>query len=228
MVDICFAAGAFSLRFKRTARSCASRKAISYCEARNPDGGEGRDALELILPSEKYTETLGAFLALNSEVGDAILLHGDLGSGKTTFARGYIRCFLGDPNYFVTSPTYLLDNTYPDEGNSILEGVAVHHLDLWRLQEGNTRSRQIADFNLLFEQSVTLIEWPSRLAEADMPRSRLDIYLAAQENGRTARLTGTGSRWEEQLEQLLNSCSTLPDGVNLELPLDVLPDDCWL
>mmetsp|Transcript_33803 Transcript_33803/g.132839 ORF Transcript_33803/g.132839 Transcript_33803/m.132839 type:complete len:194 (-) Transcript_33803:579-1160(-) len=193
MVDICFAAGAFSLRFKRTARSCASRKAISYCEARNPDGGEGRDALELILPSEKYTETLGAFLALNSEVGDAILLHGDLGSG-----------------------------------NSILEGVAVHHLDLWRLQEGNTRSRQIADFNLLFEQSVTLIEWPSRLAEADMPRSRLDIYLAAQENGRTARLTGTGSRWEEQLEQLLNSCSTLPDGVNLELPLDVLPDDCWL
>lgn len=73
-----------------------------------------------------------------------------------------------------------------------------------------------------------LKKWPSRLAEADMPRSRLDIYLTAQENGRTARLTGTGSRWEEQLEQLLNSCTTLPDVVNLELPLDVLPDDCWL
>ncbi|KAJ8901796.1 hypothetical protein NDN08_004002 [Rhodosorus marinus] len=199
-----------------------------YSELRNPDGGERQVGLELTLPSEKYTETLGAFLALNSEVGDALLLHGDLGSGKTTFARGYIRCFLGDPNYFVTSPTYLLDNAYPDEGNSILEGVAVHHLDLWRLQEGDTRSRQVADFDLLFEQSVTLIEWPSRLAESDMPRSRLDIYLTAQENGRTARLTGTGSRWEEQLDQLKKSCSILPGGSNLELPLSVVPDDCWL
>lgn len=86
-----------------------------------------------------------------------LLLHGELGCGKTSLARGYIRCFLGYHDYSVTSPTYLLDNAYPDEGNSILEGVTVHHIDLWRLEE-DTDIRRVADFNSLYTSCVTLIE----------------------------------------------------------------------
>lgn len=85
-----------------------------------------------------------------------MLLNGDLGAGKTSLARGYIRCFIGNADSFITSPTYLLDNSYPDEGNSLLEDVTVHHIDLWRLD--SSQSRQVADFDALYSNCVTLIE----------------------------------------------------------------------
>lgn len=68
--------------------------------------------------------SLLATLALDSDtdpVGGVIFLQGDLGAGKTTFARGFVRAATGDADLRVTSPTYLLSNTYPIASHPSLE-----------------------------------------------------------------------------------------------------------
>ena len=76
-------------------------------------------------------EELGICLADYLDIQDVILLSGDLGAGKTTFARGIIRCKFGDNNMVVTSPSYLLDNVYQYD-----EDKYIHHMDLYRLPTG--------------------------------------------------------------------------------------------
>ena len=65
-------------------------------------------------------QDLGAILSINTGPGDVILLGGDLGAGKTCFSRGFVRARTGDLEQRVTSPTYLLSNTY-DAGNVLYE-----------------------------------------------------------------------------------------------------------
>lgn len=72
-------------------------------------------------------EELGKEIAKLLTVGDVILLRGDLGAGKTTFTRGLLRELYEDDSMIVTSPSYLLDNTYE------YNGVLIHHMDLYRL-----------------------------------------------------------------------------------------------
>lgn len=88
-------------------------------------------ALVLSIPTMETMEEVGALIAALSRPSDCILLDGDLGSGKTTFSRGFIRCKLGmvdtddigggggggdvparNNALRITSPTYLLSNTY--------------------------------------------------------------------------------------------------------------------
>eukprot|EP00752_Nemacystus_decipiens_P017511 g15696.t2 len=64
-------------------------------------------------------EQAGAFFGADTEDGDTVLLHGDLGTGKTCFARGFIRARVGNPCLAVTSPSYLLDNTYKVEDEDV-------------------------------------------------------------------------------------------------------------
>lgn len=87
------------------------------------------------------------------------MLKGDLGSGKTCFARGFIRALLQDESLFVTSPSYLLDNTYVTS-----EDVIIHHMDLYRLP--NAFDSHILGIPGIFNSSICLIEWPDRLPPA--------------------------------------------------------------
>ena len=60
-------------------------------------------------------EEVGALVSILSEPSDVLFLDGDLGSGKTTFSRGFIKCKLGiqeEEEIRITSPTYLLSNAY--------------------------------------------------------------------------------------------------------------------
>lgn len=61
--------------------------------------------------SEESIESLGATLGMISKKADVVLLRGDLGVGKTCFARGFIRAKVDESDLRVTSPSYLLDNT---------------------------------------------------------------------------------------------------------------------
>ena len=70
--------------------------------------------------SVKQLERIGAIMAAKSAVGDVLLLRGSIGVGKSCFCRGYIRELIGDPKLLVTSPTYLLDNTYANSNNEIM------------------------------------------------------------------------------------------------------------
>lgn len=74
-------------------------------------------SLQLSVRSVEDMEDIGGLLASitledKATAGSVIFLQGDLGAGKTTFTRGFVRAATGDPDLCVTSPTYLLSNSY--------------------------------------------------------------------------------------------------------------------
>lgn len=131
----------------------------------------------LWLPTAGHTHALGAYLAAGAVAGDVVLLHGGLGAGKTALARGFVQAARRDPELAVTSPTYLLTNFYPP-GEGEREGgccvPSICHMDLWRVDDAS--ARPIVDFPHVFQECVSLIEWPDRL-KALTPHIRLDVFL---------------------------------------------------
>mmetsp|Transcript_31903 Transcript_31903/g.66584 ORF Transcript_31903/g.66584 Transcript_31903/m.66584 type:complete len:280 (-) Transcript_31903:970-1809(-) len=143
-------------------------------------------SLELYIPEAEDMEDLGGLLATlvlgtdaekddtMSSSADLILLDGDLGAGKTALSRGFIQTALGDFDMPVTSPTYLLSNTYKTS-----ETPEIQHMDLYRLT--GTKPNELRPLNLkhVFDNCVALIEWPERLGEMmkEVPADRLEIYL---------------------------------------------------
>lgn len=142
------------------------------------------------LPDEASTGRLAAAVARLARVGDAILLEGPLGAGKTTFARAFLRAFFGDPLLEVPSPTFTLVQTYGGLGQA-----RVYHFDLWRI-EGPT-----ALVELGFEEAlgdIVLVEWPDRLGEL-RPERALTVSLSlAEGDRRRVMLEG----WPDRLEEL--------------------------
>ncbi len=141
------------------------------------------------LPSLAATEALAAALAGVARAGDAILLEGGLGVGKTAFARAFLRAATGDRALVVPSPTYTLVQSY---ATSI--GV-VHHFDLWRL-EGPGGLAELGWDEAC--DGIVLLEWPDRLGQL-RPADALTVALQS---------TGTGSRravlsgWPDRLGRI--------------------------
>src|SRR5215475_6696337 len=92
----------------------------------------------LVLANEEATRRLAADLANLLEPGDFIALAGDLGAGKTTFARALIAALAGDVGIEVPSPTFTLVQTYE------LPRFTVMHADLYRL----TSASELAELGL--------------------------------------------------------------------------------
>ena len=133
------------------------------------------------------TETLAAHIAALAQPGDAILLEGPLGAGKTAFARAFLRAAAGDPDLVVPSPSYTLVQTYATHLGP------VHHLDLWRL-DGPAELAELGWAEAMGD--IVLVEWPDRLgplAPADALRMTFTIM---GETCREIRLTG----WPDRLE----------------------------
>jgi tRNA threonylcarbamoyl adenosine modification protein YjeE len=140
------------------------------------------------LPNEQATLKLMADIAGILEPGDVITLSGDLGAGKTTFARALIRYLAGDTNVEVPSPTFTLTQSYD------LPRFPVVHADLYRLS-GPSELAELG-FDDFEPGTVMLIEWPDRAA-GFLPPDRLDIgFTLAPMQGptyRNVRVTGYGS-----------------------------------
>ena len=137
------------------------------------------------LEEEGDLEDFGFILAGMLSAGDVVLMRGNLGAGKTTLSRGIIRGKVGDMNLRVTSPSYLLDNTYAF-GDAVPQTL-VHHIDLYRLPPSSDLS--ILGIPAIFTSGLCLIEWPERLSEGlvdSLPPAFLDVYLTAatEENER--------------------------------------------
>lgn len=134
---------------------------------------------EVQTDSEVETAVFAAGLASRLKPGDTILLHGTLGSGKTTFARALIRALTNDENLDVPSPTFTLVQTYDTPPGTLW------HFDLYRLQ------REDEIYELGWEEAlsegVLLVEWPERLGSL-LPSSRLDIYFTPVKNKPGSRL----------------------------------------
>ena len=143
------------------------------------------------LRDEAATAALGAAIARGLKTGDAVLLEGELGSGKTTLARAILRA-LGVAEY-VPSPSFTLVQAYETPG------LTVRHFDLYRVSAANELNELGLDDALA--EGAVLIEWPER-ARARMPASALEVRLSASsETAREAKLSGP-ARWREILEGL--------------------------
>lgn len=149
---------------KRAAATISNSTTVSHHQA----------AHKIWLPSENDTYNLGKILASDVRPSDVLLLHGQLGAGKTSVARGYIHTARQDPLLQVTSPTYLLANAYPAQQSEQHAAPTVYHLDLWRLDDAS--SRPIVDFDHVFRSAASLIEWPDRLKSL-VPPDCLDVIL---------------------------------------------------
>lgn len=142
------------------------------------------------LPDEAATCALAATLAGRAKRGDIIGLSGELGSGKTTFARAFIGARLNAGE--VPSPTFALVEIYQS-----LTGPAVWHFDLYRLD----RPEDAYELGIedAFAEGISLIEWPERLGPL-LPREHLGVTLGQgrQATERRARLDAPPS-WASRL-----------------------------
>lgn len=144
--------------------------------------------MEITLENLAATEALAARLAGLARAGDALLLQGPLGAGKSALARGFLRAASGDTALEVPSPTFTLVQSYDLPG-----GVAAHHFDLYRLAGPDGLPE------LGWEEAragIVLVEWPERLGPLT-PADALRVELApgATEECRLARITGWEGRW---------------------------------
>jgi tRNA threonylcarbamoyladenosine biosynthesis protein TsaE len=136
------------------------------------------------LPDEIATAALAARLAGMVRPGDVIALKGELGAGKTSFARAFIRARGGDED--VPSPTFTLVQTYD------LPGGTVWHFDLYRLRAPEEAWE--LGIEEAFAEGITLIEWPERLGMLLPPRRLLvTLDFTAAPGARRATLAGDGA-----------------------------------
>jgi len=148
------------------------------------------------LPDLEATRRLAAELAPLLRPGDVLALSGELGAGKTTFARALIAALAERhhvPPEEVPSPTFTLVQTYD------FPGLSLWHFDLYRLKAPEEALE--LGIEEAFAAAVSLVEWPERLGPF-LPRERLDVALEfANGEARRARLAGAGN-WAARLERL--------------------------
>ncbi len=133
-----------------------------------------RDAVQT--PDEAATEALGRQLAGKLTGGELVALHGDLGAGKTVFARGVARGL----GVFVpvTSPTFTILQEY------VGDSLRLYHVDLYRLHGvEDALSFGLEDY-LDDNAGVTLIEWPERAPELFADRPVIHVWIRHVAGGR--------------------------------------------
>ena len=150
---------------------------------------------DMDLPSEAATVSIARRLAIVARSGDVIALNGDLGAGKTSFARGFIAALTGQAEE-APSPTFTLVQTYDSALGTIW------HFDLYRLARPDD-ARELG-FEDALADGITLIEWPERIA-GQLPKQRLDLTLsfsAGNDDARHLHLAGYGN-WAPRLRAVV-------------------------
>ncbi|MDX8353223.1 tRNA (adenosine(37)-N6)-threonylcarbamoyltransferase complex ATPase subunit type 1 TsaE [Cognatiyoonia sp. IB215182] len=147
--------------------------------------------LQITLTDEAATAALAARIAAILRPGDTLLLEGEIGAGKTAFARAAIRAMLGRAED-VPSPTFTLVQTYDTPQGP------VWHFDLYRL----THPDEVLELGLdqALAEAICLIEWPDRLG-ADSPSDALNLAFEARATDHAVTLT-MPDVWAERIKAL--------------------------
>ncbi|WP_377299080.1 tRNA (adenosine(37)-N6)-threonylcarbamoyltransferase complex ATPase subunit type 1 TsaE [Rhizobium sp. SGZ-381] len=136
--------------------------------------------LQLALSGEADTVRLGEDLALALKAGDCLALSGDLGAGKSTLARAFLRAMADDDDLEVPSPTFTLVQAYDLR-------IPVAHFDLYRLADGSELDE--LGFDEALNDGICLVEWPE-MADAELPGSRIRLTLVHDGDSRRAEIHG--------------------------------------
>jgi tRNA threonylcarbamoyladenosine biosynthesis protein TsaE len=150
----------------------------------------------LVLRTANATGTRGVATAISqvAAAGDLVLLAGELGAGKTTFAQGFAAGLgISDP---VTSPTFTLVREY--EG----PGLGLRHLDVYRLEQ-LSEATDLGLAEMLDEDAVMLVEWGDAIVAA-LPPDHLDVRITfgAGDDDRRIELVPIGPRWSARMRAL--------------------------
>ncbi|WP_159016075.1 tRNA (adenosine(37)-N6)-threonylcarbamoyltransferase complex ATPase subunit type 1 TsaE [Cognatiluteimonas profundi] len=165
------------------------------------------------LRDARATDALGGLLSRTQPDRAIVYLHGDLGAGKSTLARAWLR-ELGVTGA-IRSPTYTLVEHYPLDGDRM-----ALHLDLYRIgAPGELEFLALDDANA----SLWLVEWPERGGHA-LPEADLHVFLELAGEGRQAELregSPVGAAWLERVEEN-GVCEPFlpPDDRNTPQPTD--------
>lgn len=145
------------------------------------------------LPDPAATREFGVALAEHLRAGDLVILTGDLGAGKTTLTQGIGAAL--QVRGQVASPTFVIAREHP----STVGGPGLVHVDAYRL--GGLAELDALDLDSSLEDSVTVVEWGSGVAEALTP-NRLEVRIGrargeAADAGRDVEVQGVGPRWAD-------------------------------
>ncbi len=149
------------------------------------------DFLTLNITDIARTADIAGQLSYLSEKGEVIELVGDLGAGKTTFARYFINSLCGSDQQ-VTSPTFNIVQIY-DAVN-----FPIWHFDLYRLKDAS----ELEEIGLYqaFDEALCLIEWPEIIDDI-LPEDRLLVKIHLENDKRNVVLEGFG-KWKEKLGKI--------------------------
>ena len=144
------------------------------------------------LPDESATAALATRIAAVAVPADIIALKGDLGTGKTTFARAFIRA-CGNQDE-VPSPTFTLVQVY-DAGPA-----AIWHFDLYRIRAPEDAWELGIEDALI--TGISLVEWPERLGPL-LPDRRLELGFAFGDKPGARRIAiDPGEGWQKRLAMI--------------------------
>ncbi|WP_209016083.1 tRNA (adenosine(37)-N6)-threonylcarbamoyltransferase complex ATPase subunit type 1 TsaE [Roseibium sp. RKSG952] len=162
-------------------------------------GLEGVFAVKTLL-NEAETVQLAEDIGMILKPGDLVALSGDLGAGKSTFARALIKNLAGDEDLEVPSPTFTLVQNYD------LPHLPVAHFDLYRLEEPEELDE--LGLNELLETGAALVEWPEQAGHL-FPQEALWIQLTEVGEGREARFASADPAWSGRIARTLEIRSFL-------------------
>jgi tRNA threonylcarbamoyladenosine biosynthesis protein TsaE len=139
------------------------------------------------LQDQAATQAFGGQLAAACQGGLLVFLHGQLGAGKTTLVRGFLRA--SGHRGAVKSPTYTLIEPYTTAHGNL------YHLDLYRLSDAE-ELEWIGIRDLFEDESICLVEWPEQGAGI-LPEPDLHVYLQAEGEGREIRVEAVSPHGEQ-------------------------------
>lgn len=142
-----------------------------------------------LLPNLAATDALARHMAPHLKQGDVLALKGDLGAGKTTFARALLKA-LGVTGE-VPSPTFTLVQTYD------LRNFTIYHYDLYRLK--SEQELEELGWDDALADGVVIVEWPEHAGNR-MSEERLDLIFAMDESGqRFCKISGSQT-WLKEIQ----------------------------
>ena len=147
------------------------RSTVRSAEPASTPSNQGGELERTTCKTPDETFAFGGRLGESLQAGDVVLLHGELGAGKTLLTKGILSSLDFDIDE-VTSPSFTLVNLYKTAG------FDVYHIDLWRLDSASDAAKAVGLEEILEnENAVTIIEWADRLGDLRLSNRTIKITI---------------------------------------------------